>query len=127
MLEKSVKQNGRGIERIFNAAYCSINGFIYTWRNETAFKQEGLLVLMLFPLSFFVAQDLGTWCAMVLSLGLVVITELINTAIEVVADRITLSYDIQIKNAKDVASAAVFFSLVLVAIIWTYAVATMLS
>ncbi|GAA6135329.1 diacylglycerol kinase [Oceaniserpentilla sp. 4NH20-0058] len=108
----------KGLMRVFNATGYSFQGIKRAWKTEAAVRQEFMLVLCLVPIAVCVAQSIVQLALMAFSLFIVVITELLNTAIEYVVDRIgTERHDLS-GAAKDIASAAVFFSLFQVVIVW---------
>jgi len=108
-----------GIKRIFSALLYSFDGLKTAWRHEHAFRQElmlfaaGTAVALLLPVSAF--QKL----VLVAPLVLMLIVELINSAIEAVVDRISLERHPLSKNAKDLGSAAVLLAGLLAALTWT--------
>ena len=112
------KPGKRGLRRIRDAARYSTLGLAYAWRNEEAFRQEAALTLILWPLAFWLGESplekvalAGVWL-------LVMIVEVLNTAIEAVVDRISDEHHLLSGRAKDLGSAAVFLSLVLAAGVW---------
>ncbi|BCD96351.1 diacylglycerol kinase [Marinagarivorans cellulosilyticus] len=115
------KQNGTGIKRIFNATLCSLRGLQFAWRFESAFRQEAMLTMALFPTTFLLAQSVAHWSVMVAALCILLLTELLNSAIETLADRITLENDIMIGRAKDIGSAAVVIALSFITVLWVAA------
>jgi len=109
----------KGLLRIFNATGFSFKGIKRAWTTEAAVRQEFILALIMLPIAFVIAQSLAQVLLLVLSLFIVVITELLNTSIEYAIDRIgTERHDLS-GASKDIASAAVFFSLVQVTFIWS--------
>ncbi|BCD96959.1 diacylglycerol kinase [Marinagarivorans cellulosilyticus] len=118
MAKEYNKPNGTGIKRIFNATLCSLRGLQFAWRFESAFRQEAILTMVLFPTTFFLAQSLAHWSVMVAALCILLLTELLNSAIETLADRITLNNDIMIGRAKDIGSAAVVIALSFITLLW---------
>ena len=111
----------RGLNRILHAAGYSLQGLKAAW-HETAFRQELLLTLVLFPVGLWLAQ---TWEQAALLLGsliLVLVVELLNTGIESAIDRIGPEWHDLSKRAKDTGSAAVLLSLMLCLGIWSAAV-----
>lgn len=118
MSEQYNKRNGQGAGRIVRATLCSLRGLKFAWRYESAFRQEAIMVAVLFPSTFFLAQSLAHWSVMVAALCLLLLTELINSAIETLADRITLEHDPMIGRAKDIGSAAVVIALGFVTVLW---------
>jgi diacylglycerol kinase (ATP) len=109
----------KGLLRIFNATGFSFKGIKRAWTTEAAVRQEFMLALIMLPIAFVIAQSLAQVLLLVLSLFIVVITELLNTSIEYAIDRIgTERHDLS-GASKDIASAAVFFSLAQVVFIWS--------
>lgn len=113
-----MKPGKKGIERLLDASRYSMKGIAAAWRNEAAFRQEAALVIVLFPLSFFVAANPLQWLLLIIPLPILLITELLNSAIENVVDRIGDEYNELSGRAKDMGSAAVFFALVLTGLSW---------
>jgi diacylglycerol kinase (ATP) len=116
------KPNGGGLGRILKATDCSRKGFIAAWTHEAAFRQETVLALIMLPLSFWLAQSTSHWAMLVATLLLVLIVELLNSAIETLTDRVSLERHELSGRAKDIASAAVTLSLTVVAVVWGAAI-----
>jgi diacylglycerol kinase (ATP) len=117
-MPENKKPNGGGLKRIFKAAYCSYLGFTAAAKEESAFRQELLLVVLLLPFSFWLAGSAFHWAVLVSSLILVLIVELLNSAIEALTDRVSTEPHALSGRAKDMASAAVTLSLLVVVCIW---------
>lgn len=111
------KVNG-GFKRLWNALRYSLSGFSTAYRNEQAFRQEVLLALVLIPLATVLPVSTIGKALLIASVFLVLIVELLNSAIEATVDRISLEHHILAKRAKDMASAAVLLSLVNLAAVW---------
>lgn len=108
-----------GLRRLLNAFGYSLAGFKAAYKYEDAFRQEVLLAAVLIPLALWLpAGNLGK-AMMVGSVLLVIIVELLNSAIETTVDRISLERHDLAKRAKDIGSAAVLLSLVNVIVVWT--------
>jgi diacylglycerol kinase (ATP) len=107
-----------GIGRIIRATGYSISGVKACWRHEAAFRQEVGLFVVLFPASFFVAQSAVQWILLISPLFLVLMLEVINSAIESVVDRIGPEHHELSGRAKDMSSASVMFCLILLALTW---------
>jgi len=123
-----LKPNGLGITRIIKAASCSIKGFRAVYKYESAFRQELLLSIFLFPFSFLIASSLANWVALISSLLLLLLVEIINSAIEALADRISTEFHELLGRAKDAGSAAVFVAFLIIVLVWggsTYSYLTM--
>ena len=112
------KPNGNGFTRILKATYCSIKGLKAAYKEESAFRQELLLCFILFPLSFWLATSISHWSILISSLILLLIIELVNSAIEALTDRVSTEHHILSGRAKDMGSAAVTLSLIIVTLVW---------
>jgi diacylglycerol kinase (ATP) len=107
-----------GLARIGAAFWNSLRGLQEGLSTESAIKQEVAIACLLVPLSFFVARDLWTWVALIGSLFFVLSIELLNTAVERLCNHIHPDRHEAIRITKDLASAGVFFSLALAALVW---------
>ena len=107
-----------GFFHIFKAAGYSLTGLATGLRLSLAFRQETGILIALVVLLFICGKPLTTWLIALGAWLLVMMAELINTAIEEALNLITRDYNIAVKNAKDMASAAVFLMLVLNAALW---------
>ena len=108
-----------GVARIWNAILYSVQGISAAFRHETAFRQEVLVAVILIPTALLLPANGTGKALMIASVLLVLIVELINSAIEAVVDRISPEYHPLAKRAKDFGSAAVLLSLINVPLIWT--------
>lgn len=107
-----------GLRRVWNALFYSIDGLRAAYRHEDAFRQEVLLAILLIPAACFVPVS-GLGKAMLIgSVLLVLVVELLNSAVEATVDRISLENHRLAKRAKDIGSAAVLLSLANVTIVW---------
>jgi diacylglycerol kinase (ATP) len=107
-----------GLKRIWYALLYSLDGFAAAFRHENAFRQEVLLALVLVPIALAVPAPGTGKAMMVASVLLVLMVELVNSAIESVTDRISLEDHVLAKRAKDMGSAAVMLSLINVPVVW---------
>ena len=107
-----------GLTRIAAAFWNSLRGLQEGLATESAIKQEVAIAVLLLPLSFFVARDVWAWVALVASLLFVLSIEFLNTAIERLCNHIQPDRHEAIRITKDLASAGVFFSLMLAALVW---------
>ncbi len=96
----------------------SLAGLAATFRHEVAFRQEVLMLCVLLPLAFFLGENGIERAVLIASLLLILITELVNSAVEATIDRIGPEQHPLSGRAKDVASAAVFLALINAAIVW---------
>ena len=111
-------ENNRGLRRLINALRWSIKGFDSAYRNEEAFRQELMLLVVLAPLGLWLGDSGVERALLVGSLLIVLIVELLNSAIENLVDRVGEEYHKLSGRAKDQGSAAVFLSLLLVVVVW---------
>jgi len=107
-----------GLKRVWNALFYSLAGFKAAWKHEDAFRQEALLAAVLIPLAFILDVAAIGRALMIASVFLVLIVELVNSAIEATVDRISLENHQLAKRAKDIGSAAVLIALVNVLVVW---------
>ena len=107
-----------GIRRIWNAAFYSIAGIRASWKNEAAFRQELILCIFLLPAALWVGESAVQRALLIGSCLLVLVVELLNSAIEAVVDRIGDDIHKLSGRAKDMGSAAVFITLWLTVICW---------
>ena len=107
-----------GLRRIWNALFYSFDGLKAAYRHEDAFRQEVWLALVLIPLALFLPVSGIGKALMIASVLVVLIVELLNSAVEATVDRVSLEHHRLAKRAKDIGSAAVLFSLINVAVVW---------
>jgi len=112
------KPGKKGLSRLIAATSHSMSGFREAWRNEEAFRLEASLALAFVPLAFFVGQTLVHQLLLLIVCALVILAELINTAIETVVDRISPERHPLSGQAKDLGSAIVFVTLALFLATW---------
>jgi diacylglycerol kinase (ATP) len=106
------------LARPFIALRCAVAGLAAAWRHEVAFRLEVIGFVLLFPASFFLGETGVERALLVGSLLLVLLVELLNSALEATLDRISLEDHPLIGRAKDIGSAAVFLALLNAAAIW---------
>jgi len=107
-----------GFRRLLNAFKYSCAGIREAYRNEDAFRQEVLVAAVLLPLAFWLEVQAIGRALMIGSVLLLLIVELLNSAIEATVDRISLDDHRLAKRAKDIGSAAVFTAIVNLIIVW---------
>ena len=112
------KAGHSGLGRILRATKFSSQGLAAAWKNEAAFRQELLLVIVLLPAAVWLGQAALERAVLIGCLFVVLIVELINSAIEAAIDRHGDELHELSGRAKDMGSAAVFVSLLLVAVVW---------
>jgi len=108
----------RGLRRLLYATRYSIDGLAAAWRHEDAFRQELLLVAVLLPVAILLPVSAVEKVLLIGSLLLVLLVELLNTAIEVAVDRDSVRIDPLGKRAKDYGSAAVMVVLLIAGMTW---------
>ena len=113
-----MKPGKTGIRRILDATGYSLQGLKAAWTHEAAFRQELVLTLVLSVCAFLLPVTTLERIMMISSLLLVVIVELINSAIEAVVDRVSDDWHELSGRAKDIGSAAVFVALALALFVW---------
>jgi diacylglycerol kinase (ATP) len=107
-----------GLRRIWNALFYSFAGLKAAYRHEDAFRQEVWLAVVLIPLALFLPASGTGKSLMIASVVVVLIVELLNSAVEATVDRVSLEHHRLAKRAKDIGSAAVLFSLINVVVVW---------
>jgi len=110
-----------GLTRIVRATGHSAAGLRAAWRHESAFRQECLLFLALTPLGLWLGSSWLERSLLIGSAALVLIVELLNSAVESAIDRISMDHHELSKRAKDLGSAAVLVSLLTCGAIWASA------
>lgn len=112
------KPGNTGIRRILRATRYSAQGFAHAWRHEAAFRQEVALTLLLVPFALWLGSSLMERLLLIGSCLFVLVVELLNSGIEAAVDRVGEEHHELSGRAKDLGSAAVFVSLVIVAATW---------
>jgi len=115
---KSPYKGKTGFKRLANAFTYSVAGTLAAFKHEDAFRQEVILSAVLIPLAIYLGQTVIEQALMIASILLIIIVELLNSSVEATVDRISVKRHKLSKRAKDIGSAAVFFSLVNAAVIW---------
>ncbi|MGD8416003.1 MAG: diacylglycerol kinase [Pseudomonadales bacterium] len=113
-----IKPRNTGVTRVWKATVYSLQGLSAAWKNESAFRQECVIAVILLPVSFWIADS---WVQVAVLMGvcfLVLIVELLNSAIEAVVDRVGHEHHDLAGQAKDMGSAAVMLSLILAVGTW---------
>ncbi|EOU9539883.1 diacylglycerol kinase [Cronobacter dublinensis] len=110
--------NTKGLTRIINAAGYSWKGLRAAWKNEAAFRQEAVAVIAAIIIACWLDVDPMTRVMLISSVMLVMIVEILNSAIEAVVDRIGPEFHELSGRAKDMGSAAVLMSIILALVVW---------
>ncbi len=114
------KKGKRGLKRIFNAFFYSLDGFRAVWKDEAAFRQIVGLCVVFMPLGVYIARDWQEGVLLLLPCFLALMAELINSAIENAVDYTGLEIHPLAKNAKDMGSAVQFLALAFWACVWVW-------
>jgi len=107
-----------GIRRVFNAWRYSMQGLAAATRYEASFRQELILAMVLVPAAFWLGRNMLEVVILLISVFVVLITELLNSAMEAVADAVSVELHPLIGRAKDIGSAAVWLSFVMLLLVW---------
>jgi diacylglycerol kinase (ATP) len=112
------KPGNTGLVRLYYATIYSLKGFKAAWINEEAFRMEVCLCIIFMPASFFVGNTLPHQLLLFIACALVLIAELVNTAIESIVDRISTEQHPLSGQAKDLGSLVVFLSMTIFLVAW---------
>jgi diacylglycerol kinase (ATP) len=117
-INQNPHKGNRGLTRAWHAAKNSWCGIVYAFEEESAFRQELTLLAVLTPVAFFLPVTPIEKCALIASLILVLVVELLNSSVEAAIDRISFEHHDLSKRAKDFGSAAVMLALLIAALLW---------
>ena len=112
------KNNIGPIRHLINATHYSFQGIGHAWINEEAFRLETYVLIVALPMGWILGKSAVERALLIGSCLLVVVVELLNSAVEAAVDRIRKEHHELSGHAKDMGSAAVFFSLLLAAVVW---------
>jgi len=114
-----MRSNNENIFRhIQNALIYSFAGFKSAWNDQMAFRAQTIVIICMLPVGIWMGRSIVEWALLVGSCMLVLITELLNSAVETVVDRIGTEQHILSKQAKDLGSAAAAMSMLAAVIVW---------
>jgi diacylglycerol kinase (ATP) len=108
------------VKRLWRATLNSWNGLVVAAQSERAFREELVVLAIGVPLAFFLTADAGKRLALIGTLVVILIVELLNTAIEKLSDRVSRDHDLALKRVKDMGSAAIFLPLLLAGMVWLW-------
>ena len=118
----NIKQNphkgNRGVTRAWHAAKNSWCGIVYAFKEESAFRQELTILVLLTPVALWLPISALEKCALIVSIVMVLVVELLNSSVEAAIDRISFDHHDLSKRAKDFGSAAVMLALLIAALLW---------
>lgn len=112
------REKTKGMRRLINATFYSAKGIRAAWIHETAFRQESILACILVPSAFWLGTTAAQRALLIFSVLIVLVVELLNSAIEAVVDRIGEEHHPLSGQAKNMGSAAVLLSLISAALVW---------
>ncbi len=115
-----LQKGGAGLRRLWNAFFYSCAGLLAAWRHEAAFRQEVLLAVVAIPLALWLGADGIERALLVGSILLILIVELLNSALETLVDRVSLEHHELSGRAKDIGSAAVLLALANALAVWGF-------
>ncbi|MEY3220009.1 MAG: hypothetical protein RIT27_1366 [Pseudomonadota bacterium] len=114
----NTQKTNAGLQRWFRALKHSSEGFQAAWKNEAAFREEMLIAIVLIPLSLWIGKTSIERALLIGSILIVLMVELLNSAIEAVVDLASPDFHLLAKRAKDIASTAVLIALMFAAATW---------
>ena len=117
-INQNPHKGNRGLTRAWHAAKNSWCGMVYAYQEESAFRQELTLLVILTPIAIFLPVRPLQKSILVTSLIMVLVVELLNSSVEAAIDRISFDHHDLSKRAKDFGSAAVMLALLVAAILW---------
>lgn len=117
-IDQNPHKGNRGLARAWHAAKNSWCGLVYAFMEESAFRQELTLFVLLTPIALFLPITLLEKSLLISSLVMVLVIELLNSSVEAAIDRISFEHHDLSKRAKDFGSAAVMLALFVAALIW---------
>ena len=118
-VHESPHKGQRGLRRLINAFFYSLSGLRIAFNHESAFRQEIAIAVILIPIACLIRATAVERILLIASVLLLLIVELLNSSVEAAVDRIGLDSHRLSKRAKDLGSAAVFLTLLLLLITWS--------
>jgi diacylglycerol kinase (ATP) len=117
-----IDKNVSGIKRLPRAIYCSMQGYKAAWVFESGFRQYAVISLLLLPVSFIIASSMLHTLALIGCLIFLLFSEIVNSALEAIADATIPEYNTLIGRAKDLGSAGVFTALIFALLVWAISI-----
>jgi len=117
-IDQNPHKGNRGLSRACHAATNSWCGIVYAFEEESAFRQELVLLIVLAPVALFLPVSPIEKCVLIVSLIMVLVVELLNSSVEAAIDRISFDHHDLSKRAKDFGSAAVMLALFVAMLLW---------
>ncbi len=122
-----IPQSASGFKRVWKAFFYSISGLKLAFREEAAFRQELVLVVLLTPVCVLLPMESWLKIVIVFSHVLILVTELLNTAVEAIVNKTSPEYHDDAKKAKDTGSAAVLLAILLSLGLWVFAIVALVA
>lgn len=117
----NIEKNTSGLRRLPRATLCSLKGYKAAWTYESGFRQYTVVSLLLFPIAYFVTNSVEHFFILMGVLIFVLFAEIVNSAVEALADAVMPEYNELVGRAKDLGSAAVFTALMFAILVWMHA------
>ena len=118
-IDQNPHKGNRGLARAWHAAKNSWCGLVYAFQEESAFRQELTLFVLLTPVAFLLPISYLEKALLIASLLMVLVVELLNSSVEAAIDRISFEHHDLSKRAKDFGSAAVMLALFIAVLMWS--------
>ena len=117
-IDQNPHKGNKGLTRAWHAAKNSWCGVVYAFKEESAFRQELTLLIICTPIALFLNVSILEKVALICSIIMVLVVELLNSSVEAAIDRISFEHHDLSKRAKDFGSAAVMLALLVAVLIW---------
>ncbi|MBT8553087.1 diacylglycerol kinase [Polynucleobacter paneuropaeus] len=117
-INQNPHKGNKGLTRAWHAAKNSWCGVVYAFKEESAFRQELTLLIICTPIALFLNVSVLEKVALICSIMMVLVVELLNSSVEAAIDRISFEHHDLSKRAKDFGSAAVMLALLVAVLIW---------
>ncbi|QWD84399.1 diacylglycerol kinase [Polynucleobacter sp. MWH-P3-07-1] len=126
-IDQNPHKGNKGLTRAWHAAKNSWCGVVYAFKEESAFRQELTLLIICTPIALFLNVSILEKVALICSIIMVLVVELLNSSVEAAIDRISFEHHDLSKRAKDFGSAAVMLALLVAVLIWLGVCAPLVS
>ncbi|QWD93617.1 diacylglycerol kinase [Polynucleobacter asymbioticus] len=126
-IDQNPHKGNKGLTRAWHAAKNSWCGVVYAFKEESAFRQELTVLIICTPIALFLNVSILEKVALICSIIMVLVVELLNSSVEAAIDRISFEHHDLSKRAKDFGSAAVMLALLVAVLIWLGVCAPLVS
>lgn len=120
----NIEKNTSGFKRLPRATLCSLKGYKAAWIHESGFRQYTVVSLTLFPVACLLAKSSEHFFLLIGTLVFLLFAEIVNSALEALADAVMPEYNELVGRAKDLGSAAVFTALLFALLVWLHGLYT---